>query len=856
MNLSRAFLFAVSLAFVGAVVPALAQWSNFSGLTAAQINATNLPPARGNADVSGALTPTMIWEATDSGYQAYWRAAGTGHSADQAYFTNPVAMYDAFQVTPVSSPVLNSFNGTGSTNGDCAVQSGNTHMTYDYIANEIVIMYRTAPQLYGANASASATASGSTVTVSITNGGSGYVAGTPPTVTIVGGGGSYTSATPTITSGSVSAITVAGASGYTSNPTVTITAPPSTATATATYVSPTSITFAINNGGSLYPNTAVHTPNIILTGGGGTYTPPLIVTTSGGQVTGITMNGASGWSSAPTVSIEAPFIWGTPNALNTLCVAVTDGNDPTAVGFGWNTYTYNLNTWIGSDTNSANEQSLNNNTCNATTPCPFYADWPQLGVWSDGYYVTLDAEDYNNPESRFNIVGSVMVVLDRAAMSTGSMSPRTPLHLAKGFQTASGTCTNPEPNTWLNNTPGYSYAMATAVETGGNTITVTVMPNGSGYNAVPTVTLYGGGGTYTSATATVVSGQVTAITVTGASGYTSNPTVAITGWTPTQSPCGFEEYYARHSWVPGDAGYGGVSSGAREMTVDTIASKSLQAAGHGTYQYFVWTSTWGTGVTEVNGVGTWPSGGLNTTPYVIGCWSGVDDEYHNQQTATPLCIPQPIAGMSFPELDSIGDRIMPRLSYQSGAATGNSVDTWAFALTWSAPGQPQNPPTTATIATFTTTPGATLNYTPQTAVDKTCPSTAAGLLCSAFMPTVVLDSGSSSSIAAPLYMWSESSCATSSAACNTGMSGTAIKPNVTPFDGTHTGGPYGGNYTNAFNNGGDTTFFTKYNDIMIDPSDGCHVVGIGVVFSSNETTSTPVWKTVIGTGESTSSYCP
>ena len=79
-----------------------------------------------------------------------------------------------------------------------------------------------------------------------------------------------------------------------------------------------------------------------------------------------------------------------------------------------------------------------------------------------------------------------------------------------------------------------TQATATAVESGGNTVTVTVTNPGAGYfSGAPTVTLAGGGGTYTSATATVVDGEVTAITVAGAAGYTSNPSVALTA--PPQS---------------------------------------------------------------------------------------------------------------------------------------------------------------------------------------------------------------------------------------------------------------------------------------------------------------------------------
>lgn len=91
-------------------------------------------------------------------------------------------------------------------------------------------MNSVAPSVYGiaatpgGGATASAVASGSTVTVTMMpfGGGAGYSASNPPNVYLIGGGGTYTSATPTISAGAITGITVTGASGYTSNPSVWI----------------------------------------------------------------------------------------------------------------------------------------------------------------------------------------------------------------------------------------------------------------------------------------------------------------------------------------------------------------------------------------------------------------------------------------------------------------------------------------------------------------------------------------------------------------------------------------------------------------------------------------------------------
>ena len=70
-------------------------------------------------------------------------------------------------------------------------------------------------------------------------------------------------------------------------------------------------------------------------------------------------------------------------------------------------------------------------------------------------------------------------------------------------------------------------AMATATLSDSGTINVTITNGGSDYTSPPSVTLIGGGGTYASANAVVVGGMVVAINVTGASGYTSAPTVVV-----------------------------------------------------------------------------------------------------------------------------------------------------------------------------------------------------------------------------------------------------------------------------------------------------------------------------------------
>lgn len=73
--------------------------------------------------------------------------------------------------------------------------------------------------------------------------------------------------------------------------------------------------------------------------------------------------------------------------------------------------------------------------------------------------------------------------------------------------------------------PGFTHNRVT-----GGVTAITVTTGGTGYTTAPTVALSGGGGTGAAATATVVAGVVTKVTVTNAgSGYTTAPTVAFSG---------------------------------------------------------------------------------------------------------------------------------------------------------------------------------------------------------------------------------------------------------------------------------------------------------------------------------------
>ena len=87
---------------------------------------------------------------------------------------------------------------------------------------------------------------------------------------------------------------------------------------------------------------------------------------------------------------------------------------------------------------------------------------------------------------------------------------------------------NDWPIEWITPSVILSTATATATVVSNAVTAVTITSGGSGYTTVPAVTFTGGAGTGAAATAVVSGGVVTAVNVTnGGSGYTSTPTVAI-----------------------------------------------------------------------------------------------------------------------------------------------------------------------------------------------------------------------------------------------------------------------------------------------------------------------------------------
>ena len=108
-----------------------------------------------------------------------------------------------------------------------------------------------------------------------------------------------------VTNGVVTSINFTGGAGYTSTPIVTIAPPLDTATATATLSGGTVGSITVTNGGIGYSSSS---PPAVMLSGGGFNTPATAtaVVNSSGVVTGISVTGGSGYTSAPTVTIATP----------------------------------------------------------------------------------------------------------------------------------------------------------------------------------------------------------------------------------------------------------------------------------------------------------------------------------------------------------------------------------------------------------------------------------------------------------------------------------------------------------------------------------------------------------------------
>ncbi|MEI7852465.1 MAG: VCBS repeat-containing protein [Planctomycetota bacterium] len=365
--------------------------------------------------------------------------------------------------------------------------------------------------------------------ISLTNAGSNYTS--VPTVTISGGNGSGAAATASL-----------GISAIKTLATATAIIAPLTATATATIAGgQLSGINPVSFGGGY-----VSAPAVTITGGGGTGATAIAVlgltsNTAGQVVSYIVTNPGSGYSTSPSVTIDAPTFSvvtkivssysgsgyasapkvniGNPAPVATAIATISNVNGVSGVSTV-------VPVFSGANFTSAPFVSI---TGGGGTGASAIA---QLGTGAKagqivGYQVT-------NPGSGYITVPTVTVSENSATaiatVSAGTVSKISPVVLGNGYTST--------PNVTVSSPGGVTAIAVATINSFTNTVSsvAPILPvsigGGGGYTSVPSVTITGGGGTGASAIAVLGTGahagQVVSYTLTSVgTGYTSIPTVTV-----------------------------------------------------------------------------------------------------------------------------------------------------------------------------------------------------------------------------------------------------------------------------------------------------------------------------------------
>jgi Transmembrane protein 131-like N-terminal/Abnormal spindle-like microcephaly-assoc'd, ASPM-SPD-2-Hydin len=96
------------------------------------------------------------------------------------------------------------------------------------------------------------------------------------------------------------------------------------------------------------------------------------------------------------------------------CIALSSGSDLSKTTTSWYAYEYKMDTAIPCLPSS--------NNCTTGTSYYYYPDWPRIGTWSSGFYITFDLQ---NPTAGSTEAGFEACQLDRADMVLGQ--PANPM---------------------------------------------------------------------------------------------------------------------------------------------------------------------------------------------------------------------------------------------------------------------------------------------------------------------------------------------------------------------------------------------------------------------------------------------
>ena len=246
----------------------------------------------------------------------------------------------------------------------------------------------------------------------------------------------------------------------------------------------------VGTGGSGYDDS--NPPTVTLIGGGGTGATAT-ATVVDGVVTAVGVtDGGSGYTSAPTVQIDAPPPGGVQAVATAAITTGGSGYDAPPIVV--------IDPPTAAATAMASIYSLNgtvNPTLTIVNGGAGYASAPPVSLIGGGG---------SGAQAVARISDGVVVEIDVTQPGSGYTSPPTAV-IAPPFSTASGV----------------------AAPNSGQVTALSTISAGSGYspNNLPSIVISGGGGTGAMAVAQVNDGSVTPILIAGGSGYTAPPTVTI-----------------------------------------------------------------------------------------------------------------------------------------------------------------------------------------------------------------------------------------------------------------------------------------------------------------------------------------
>ncbi len=508
--------------------------------------------ATATAAINGTVTAVTITNAGSGGYitvPTITIGAPTGASPVQATVTAVTAsVVTGLTLLSVgsgytSAPTVVFTNAVGDTTGNGAAATA----SFASVVSAITVTaagtgYTSAPAVAiigggGLGASATVNIGGGIASIAVNNGGTGYNALSPIVINITGGGGSGAVASAVISASVIGFNLTNGGGGYTSTPVVTVAASPAGAPATATAVMAggTVTGFTVTSPGTGYSSA----PTVSLTGGGGTGATATAAISA--SVTGLVLtNFGFGYSAAPGVVFTNAVGDTTGSGASAIAAISAQVTSVTLTNPGTG-YTSVPSITIGPSNTAGGIQAVA-----AINGINSIVSSITLSNQGTGY-TSAPTIIISAP----NVAGGRQAVATATLATTGSISGFNITYPGSGYITA--------PTVTLTTLPGRAGSGATATatlgsgSTAGQVVAVNVVTSGTGYGTLikdtstavtgilitnggsgftsaPTVTISGGGGTGATARAWIALGRVNGITITnGGSNYTTVPSVTISG---------------------------------------------------------------------------------------------------------------------------------------------------------------------------------------------------------------------------------------------------------------------------------------------------------------------------------------